>query len=60
MGVGDQPETIYRAGDGFYEDINAPHRISANASATERARFVAFFTCDTEGPLSAPIKGVVR
>ena len=60
MRVGDQPETVYRAGDDFYEEINAPHLISANASASERARFVAFFTCDREGPLSAPIQDVVR
>jgi quercetin dioxygenase-like cupin family protein len=56
--AGDKPETIYKAGDGFYEEANAAHLISANASNKERARFLAFFTCDTEGPLSTPVPDV--
>lgn len=60
MRVGDERETVYRVGEGFYEEANAPHLISANASNRERAQFLAFFTCDREGPLSAPLRDVVR
>lgn len=45
-------ETIYRVGQTFYELPNTLHSISANASTTEPATFVAYFVCDREGPLS--------
>ena len=57
MRVNDGPETIYKAGDTFYEAAGDVHRTSANASATEPARFVAYFTCDrdvTQLSLPAP------
>ena len=48
MQVNDGAEAIFRKGDTFYEDPGDIHRISANASATEPARFLAYFTCDRE------------
>jgi quercetin dioxygenase-like cupin family protein len=47
-----EPEAVYRAGESFYEAPNAVHLVSANASSTEPVRFLAWFTCDREGPLS--------
>ena len=48
------PETVYHAGESFYEAPFSLHAVSANASATESAKFVAFAVCDREGPLSIP------
>ena len=48
MRVNDAPEVIYRSGDTFYEGPGDIHRTSANASATEPARFLAYFMCDRE------------
>jgi quercetin dioxygenase-like cupin family protein len=56
MRVNDQPEVIYRAGDTFYEAAGDMHRTSANASATESARFLAYFMCDRDvEQLSVPM-----
>jgi quercetin dioxygenase-like cupin family protein len=48
-----EPQAIYKPGETFYEAPNGVHVISANASQTEPARFVAFFVCDRDAPLSA-------
>lgn len=57
MQVEGEPEGIYKAGQSFYEAPNGVHAVSANASKTERARFLAVLTCDHETPLSvAPPK----
>ena len=48
MRVNDEPEVIYRSGDTFYEGAGDLHRTSANASTTEPARFLAYFTCDRD------------
>ena len=45
-------EAVYRVGESFYEAANGVHQVSANASETERARFIAYFVCDHDGPLS--------
>ena len=50
-----EPLRVYRAGDSFFEGPNGVHAISANASATEPAKFVAYFVCDHEGPLSSDV-----
>jgi quercetin dioxygenase-like cupin family protein len=56
MRVNDDPEVIYRTGETFYERAGDIHRTSANASTTEPARFIAYFTCDRDvEQLSAPI-----
>jgi quercetin dioxygenase-like cupin family protein len=52
MQVKGEPEATYQAGQSFYEAPNGVHAISANASKTERARFLAYFTCDRESPLT--------
>jgi quercetin dioxygenase-like cupin family protein len=47
-----KPETIYKAGESFYEAPNSIHEISANAGQTKPAKFLAYFLCDREVPLS--------
>jgi quercetin dioxygenase-like cupin family protein len=47
-----EAEAVYTAGESFYEAANGVHAISANASAAEPARLLAFFVCDHEAPLS--------
>ncbi len=54
MRVKGEPEAIYKPGQTFYEAPNSVHAISANASKTEPARFLAYFTCDHETPLTEP------
>jgi quercetin dioxygenase-like cupin family protein len=49
-----EPEVIYKAGETFFEQANGVHQISANASNTEPAKFVAYFVCDHETELSTP------
>ena len=48
-------EAIYRAGESFYEEPDGIHLISANASDREPVRFIAYFTCDQETPLSIAV-----
>jgi quercetin dioxygenase-like cupin family protein len=51
-----EPEAVYKSGESFFEAANGVHLISANASSTEPAKFVAYFLCDHETELSvAPI-----
>jgi quercetin dioxygenase-like cupin family protein len=53
-----QPEAIvYRVGESFYEAPGVTHLVSANASTTEPARFLAIFTCDHEAELSSALPG---
>jgi quercetin dioxygenase-like cupin family protein len=47
-----EAEAVYTAGESFYEAANGVHAVSANASATEPAKFVAFFVRDHDAPLS--------
>jgi quercetin dioxygenase-like cupin family protein len=47
-------ETIYQAGESFYEAPNGVHQVSANASAKEPAKLIAFFICDHETLLTMP------
>jgi quercetin dioxygenase-like cupin family protein len=51
-GVDETPETIIHAGETFYEAPKGLHRVSANASEKEPVRFLAFFLCDNDQPLS--------
>lgn len=48
------PVMIYRAGDSFYEAPNGRHLVSANASQSEPATFLATFVCDHPTPLTIP------
>ncbi|MGH9764773.1 MAG: cupin domain-containing protein [Blastocatellia bacterium] len=55
MQVKGEPEKTYKAGESFYEAPNGVHLVSANASHKEPAKFVAYFVCDRETPLSVPV-----
>ena len=50
-----EPLAVYKAGDSFYEAPNGVHVVSANASSTEPAKFVAYFVCDHETALSTDV-----
>jgi len=50
-----EPEAIYKAGESFYEAPNGVHVVSANASQTEAATFIAYFVCDHDTPLSSDV-----
>ncbi len=54
-----QLETIVRTGESFYEAPDAVHLVSANASRTEPASFLAFFVCDHDAPLSSDVSSAV-
>src|SRR5215469_1150523 len=47
-----EAEAIYRPGETFYEAPNGVHQISANASQQDPAKFIAYFVCDHDSPLS--------
>jgi quercetin dioxygenase-like cupin family protein len=53
--VKDEPVAIHRAGESFYEEPDGVHLVSANASDKERVRFIAYFTCDHDTPLSVAV-----
>jgi quercetin dioxygenase-like cupin family protein len=53
--AGSEPEAIYRAGESFYEAPNLVHEVSANASLSEPATFLAYFVCDHDAPLSTDV-----
>jgi quercetin dioxygenase-like cupin family protein len=57
MQVQGEPEAIFKAGESFYEAPNGVHAVSANAIKEVRARFLAYFVCDHDTPLTvAPPK----
>ena len=47
-----EAEAIYQAGQSFYEAPNGVHMISANASDKVPVKFLAYFVCDHDTPLS--------
>jgi quercetin dioxygenase-like cupin family protein len=47
-----EAEAIYNAGQSFYEAPNGIHMISANASDKAPMKFLAYFVCDHDMPLS--------
>jgi quercetin dioxygenase-like cupin family protein len=49
-----EPEAVYKVGESFFEPANGVHEISANASRTAPAKFLAYFLCDHETKLSVP------
>ena len=49
-----EPEAVYGVGESFFEPANGVHLISANASRTAPAKFLAYFLCDHETKLSVP------
>jgi quercetin dioxygenase-like cupin family protein len=53
--VDNGPAKVYQAGEGFYEEPGAQHRVSENASANEPASLLAVFIVDPkENPLTIP------
>jgi quercetin dioxygenase-like cupin family protein len=51
----DEPVRVYRAGEQWFENPGAHHRVSVNASDTEPARLLAVFIADVaEEPLTIP------
>jgi quercetin dioxygenase-like cupin family protein len=48
-------ETVYKAGQMFYEAPGSVHRVSANASATKPCRFLAMVFADKSSPVAAPV-----
>jgi quercetin dioxygenase-like cupin family protein len=52
--VAGEPEAVYNAGQSFYEGPNGIHQISANASTKEPVKFLAYFVCDHDAPLTGP------
>lgn len=55
MQVKGGPLGVYKAGETFYEAPNGIHQVSANASQTKPAKFLAIFVCDHETPLTVPV-----
>ncbi len=49
-----QPEAIYHPGESFYEPPNGVHQISGNASDKVPVKFLAYFVCDRDTPLTVP------
>ena len=55
--VNDQPAKVVKAGEMFFESFDAPgevHSTSGNASATERARFLAIVFTKKGDPVTIP------
>ncbi|EIM01322.1 cupin [Rhodanobacter thiooxydans] len=53
--VDDGPARVYTAGQSFYEEPGAHHRISRNASKSVPAKLLAVFIVDTgDTPLTTP------
>lgn len=58
--VGDEPAHVYTAGEAFYEEPGAHHRISRNASKTEPAKLLAVFVVDTSDTALTTPQGETR
>ena len=54
-GVKGSEERVYGPGDTFYEAPNGLHMVSRNASSTEPTKFLAYFLCDHDVPLSTDL-----
>ncbi|GAB2902561.1 cupin domain-containing protein [Paraburkholderia jirisanensis] len=55
--VSDGPKHIYHAGESFFEEPGALHRVSRNASKTRPAKLLAVFVVDTnDKALTTPVK----
>ncbi|GAB2899390.1 cupin domain-containing protein [Paraburkholderia jirisanensis] len=55
--VNDGPKRVYHAGESFFEEPGAVHRVSRNASKTQPAKLLAVFVVDTDDhALTTPLK----
>jgi quercetin dioxygenase-like cupin family protein len=50
-----EPEMTYQAGESFCEAPNRVHLVSANASATQPAKLLAYLICDHDTPLNVDV-----
>ena len=55
MQVKGRAEKVYKPGDTFFESPGDIHAVSENVSKDQPARFLAFFVCDRETPLTVPV-----
>lgn len=55
MQVDGQPAVTLEAGQAFHESPGDVHRVSANASRTEPAKFVVFMVKDKGAPVTLPV-----
>lgn len=55
MHVEGESPAVYRRGETFYEPPGGVHLVSANESRELPARFVAWFLCDSDAPLSVAL-----
>lgn len=55
--VDDQPAKVYRAGEGFVEPPGSHHRVSENASDSERASLLAVFVVDSKDVPGTKLNG---
>jgi quercetin dioxygenase-like cupin family protein len=46
--AGDGPLRVYHAGESFFGESDAPHRVSRNASGTKPARLLTVLMVDTD------------
>lgn len=52
-----QAEAVYKAGQSFYEAPNGIHMLSASARSTAPVKFLAYFVCGHDVPLTvAPLE----
>jgi quercetin dioxygenase-like cupin family protein len=55
--VNDGPKRVYHAGESFFEEPGAVHRVSRNASESRPARLLAVFVADSNDTvLTTPVK----
>ncbi|HGL4258111.1 cupin domain-containing protein [Burkholderia dolosa] len=55
--VNDGPKRVYHAGESFFEEPGAVHRVSRNASDSQPARLLAVFVADSDDKvLTTPVK----
>jgi quercetin dioxygenase-like cupin family protein len=55
--VNDGPKQVFRAGESWYENPGAFHRVSRNASATEPAKLLAVIVTETgDTALTTPVE----
>jgi quercetin dioxygenase-like cupin family protein len=54
-GVKGGEERVYAPGETFYEAPNGVHVVSRNASGKEPTKFLAYFLCDHDVPLSTNV-----
>lgn len=60
MQVKGQEAKVYRPGDTFFESPSDVHAVSENVSKDQPARFLAFFVCDREIPLTVPARDAAK